>query len=318
MKQGIQSWLKQHHYALLSTLRRFQRQPVATLTNVLVVALALALPLGGHTLLNNLQPLTHELTTEPELSVFMQPEATSAEASTVRTQLEAASGVTSVKFIGRETALEDMKNQPSLRDALALLPNNPLPDAFVVYVKAPPIEGLNHHGRSTDASQTLETLAAQFRLLPKVDHVQIDSAWVKRLDALLRLLYRGVIVLALALGLAIVCVLFNTTRLQVLSQRDEIEISKLFGATSSFIRRPFLYQGALQGFLGGLAACLLVLLVLQPLNQSLNLLAQLVQTQMQLRLLPALALFGWLAAATGLGWLGALLSVNRHLSRIRE
>lgn len=311
----MKPWLIQHRHAFLSTLRRFHRQPWATLNNILVVALALALPLGGHTLLHNLQPLSHELASAPELSVFMQPTASSADASAVQTQLAAASGVVSVKFIGRDTALEEMKNQASLRDALALLPNNPLPDAFVVYVNAPPYNNFNAE-HNQNASLLLETLASQFRQLPKVDHVQIDSAWVKRLDALLRLLYRAVIVLAIALSLAIVCILFNTIRLQILSQRDEIEISRLFGATHSFIRRPFLYQGVLQGLLGGLVATLLVGLVLQPLNQSVGELAQLSQADFQLHSLPMLTLLAWFVVPAWLGWLGALLSVNRHLAKL--
>ena len=60
------------------------------------------------------------------------------------------------------------------------------------------------------------------------------------------------------LAFALVAVTFNTIRLQVLTQREEVEVIKLIGATDAFIRRPFLYYGALQGAAGGVVAWFIV------------------------------------------------------------
>ena len=62
-------------------------------------------------------------------------------------------------------------------------------------------------------------------------------------------------------GMLLIAVIFNTIRLQVMTQREEIEVSKLIGATDAFIRRPFYYQGLVQGLAGGMVALLVVLAV---------------------------------------------------------
>jgi hypothetical protein len=92
------------------------------------------------------------------------------------------------------------------------------------------------------------------RALPGVDSVQVDSAWVKRLAALLGVLRLALLLLAITLGVVVIAVVFNTIRLQVLTQRDEIAVSKLLGATDNFIHRPFYYTGALLGLCAGAVA----------------------------------------------------------------
>ena len=64
--------------------------------------------------------------------------------------------------------------------------------------------------------------------------------------------------LAALLSFSLVAVAFNTIRLQIMTMRDEIEVSKLIGATRGFVRRPFLYFGAIQGAVGGAAAWLII------------------------------------------------------------
>ena len=95
---------------------------------------------------------------------------------------------------------------------------------------------------------------------PKVAHVQLDSEWARKLDAALRFGRTAVGILGGLLAAALVAVTFNTIRLQILTRREEIEVSKLIGATNPFIRRPFLWFGALQGVAGGLAAWLIIAL----------------------------------------------------------
>src|SRR6185436_11777392 len=122
-----------------------------------------------------------------------------------------------------------------LAEVTAALGRNPLPDAFVVTVR----------------NGEIGPLAVDLAKLPGVAHVQADSAWARRLAALAAVGRLGLWLLAFLLGLALVAVTFNTIRLQILTQREEIVVSKLIGATETFIRRPFYYLGALQGVAGG-------------------------------------------------------------------
>ncbi|TAK91557.1 MAG: ABC transporter permease [Burkholderiaceae bacterium] len=302
----MKAWLIQHQYACSDMLRRFRRQPMSYVLNILVVAVALTLPLTGYTLLYNLQPLARSLAADPEISVFMQVDANADDAAATAKALHAQPGVAGVQYIPRNEALARMQQQTGLAEVLAALPGNPLPDAFVLRIKA--AEG--------DLNAQMERMAEQLRQLPKVAHVQIDSDWVKRLDALLRFLRLAVVVLAVTLGAAIMAVVFNTIRLQVLTQRDEIEVSRLFGATGHFIRRPFIYMGAAQGVLGALLALILVGFALGPLNQSLGEFTRLYLASFQFRAIPWAQMLAWLGGAALLGWLASILSVNRHLAKL--
>lgn len=299
-------FLRQHRFALADTWQRLRRQPGAFLLNVLVLASAFALPLAGYTMVENLRPLTHKLAADPEISVFMSTQATRADSAVVERQLKNTAGVNRVSFVPREQALTQLKNQTGMADVLTALPNNPLPDAFIVQPQR--LEDKN--------GDLLENLAAEFRQLPQVEHVQVDSAWVRRMDALLRLARLALLVLASALGAAAVAVVFNTIRLQVLLAREEIEVTRLIGATDAFIRRPFFYLGAAQGLLAGAVAWGLTWLMLNPLNQSLGDFARLYAAEFQFSPLPLLHSLAVLTGCAFLGLLGAWLSVSKHLREI--
>jgi cell division transport system permease protein len=233
----------------------------------------------------------------------MAMDAGQADVSAVERRLRAHPEVGRVDFIAREQALAKLKRSAGLADVLADLERNPLPDAFVVTA------------RSNDPA-TLEALRDQAARWPKVEHVQLDAEWARRLDAALGVGRLLVTLLAALLALALVAVTFNTIRLQILTRRDEIEVSKLIGATNPFIRRPFLYLGALQGLAGGCAAWAIVTLAVVVLNVQLAELATLYGTAFKLQPLDAADSAMLLVFSAALGWLGAWLSVSRHLWQI--
>jgi len=296
----MRAWFQHHRLSLAQTAARLAKSPFATLLNVVAIGVALALPFGVYCLLGNLESLSHKITFEPQLTVFIARDASKSEVAAVEGRLKSARGVRAVRFISREAALADLGRGGGLNEVIASLPQNPLPDAFVVTLSA-------------SDPVSADKLEREFKALPKVAHVQADSAWVKRLDALLRLGRSGVLLLAGLLGMALVAVTFNTIRLQILTQRDEIELCRLIGATHAYIRRPFFYLGSLLGFLGGLAALGIVAGGLALLNQDLVGLAQLYGSDLRLTLPSPQEMGIVLAAAAVLGWTGAYLSVSRHL-----
>ena len=150
--------------------------------------------------------------------------------------------------------------------------------------------------------------------MPKVAHVQLDSAWVKRLETLVALGRTAVLILTALLAFGLVAVTFNTIRLQILTQKDEIEVSKLIGATDAFIRRPFFYLGLAQGALGALAALAIVYACMRILNRSILELAQLYGSDFRLTFLGFADCLALLSFADILGCLGAYMSVSRHLA----
>src|SRR5690606_22489590 len=119
---------------------------------------------------------------------------------------------------------------------------------------------------STDLAKQANTLAREWRQLDSVDSVQLDSEWVRRLEAILGFVRLGLWLLALGVALVVLATVFNTVRMQALTQREEIGVARLVGATESFVRRPFLYLGALTGVISSLLAILLSIVALIPLN----------------------------------------------------
>lgn len=298
----MSSWLRQHWQTFRLTLARLRSNPLATLLNVMVIGVALALPLGGYLLLQNLGGVTREIASNPQVSLFLARDTGKADIAALQARLKQIPGVRAVRFIPREQALAGLRRAENLADVIATLQTNPLPDAFVL--------------ETGGGAAELERLEPELRALPKIAHVQLDSAWAKRLETLIELGRTSVLMLATLLAGGLVAVTFNTIRLQILTQKDEIEVSKLIGATDAFIRRPYFHLGLLQGALGGLAALGIVYLCMRILNHSILELAQLYGSDFALGffdLSDSLALLGF---AAFLGWLGAYMSVSKHLAEI--
>jgi cell division transport system permease protein len=298
----VNTWLRQHWQTLVLTLRRLARNALGTLLNVTVIGVALALPLGGYMLLQNLGGVASQLAGNPQVTLFLARDASKTDIAALETRLKQVPAVRALRFISREQALEDLKQSENLSDVIATLQTNPLPDAFVL--------------ETGSSAAELERLEPQLKALPKVAYVQLDSAWVRRLESLLQLGRTAVLILATLLAAGLVAVTFNTIRLQILTQKDEIEVSKLIGATDAFIRRPFFYLGLVQGALGGLAALAIVYLSMHILNGSIHALAQLYGSDFELAFFGLSDCLALLVFAAVLGWLGSYMSVSRHLSGI--
>jgi cell division transport system permease protein len=210
------TWLRQHGFALNRALRHLFKPRSGFLLNAIVVAIALALPFAGLTLLENVRPLSEQLAVEPEISIFMAMDTPRDKAIALAADIHRVAGDlkgnANLEFVPRENALNTLKDKSGLADVLATLGSNPLPDAYVLK-----LAGL----RRVVEPARVDALAAQLKALPGVDNVQVDSTWVRRLAALLHVLQLALLFLALTLGVVVVAVVFNTIRLQVMTQREE-------------------------------------------------------------------------------------------------
>ena len=297
----MKAWLRQHGRSFALTITRFAHTPLSTVLNIGVVGIALALPLAFYVVLVNVQGVAREHTPAPQLSVFMLLDAQPADVRAIEERLKKLSGVSAQRFVSRDKALEELKARSGLADVIASLPRNPLPDGFVV------------EARGQDAA-TQERMRAEMAAWPKVEHVQLDSAWAKRLDAVLALVKLLIVVISTLLAFALVAITFNTIRLQILTQRAEIEIAKLIGATDPFVRRPFIYYGTLLGLAGALTAWALVSGWVWLANGRLLEITQTYGGSYALRPLALVEGAAVCALAAGLGWLGAHLSASRNLA----
>lgn len=287
----------------LGVLRRMLASPLGGFFNILVIGITLSLPAGLYVLLDNVQALTTRLSASPQVSLFLRMNASGEDVGALRSKLAQHPAIERSEFVPRTEALQQLKQTSGLRDVIEGLETNPLPDAFII------------HPKQTDA-QTLDKLRDELGKLPTVEIAQLDSAWVYKLEALLRFGRISMIILAVLLGLALIAITFNTIRMQILTRHEEIEVTKLIGATDSFIRRPFLYFGALQGLLGGIVAWFVITFSLMLLNQQLIKLSQLYASQFTLHPLSPSDSLTLLMLPAYLGWLGAWLSVTRYLAKL--
>lgn len=292
-------FFSQQSAALRNALIRLAAAPLNTTLSLLVIGMALALPCAGWVVLDNLRGVAGSASGVQQISIFMAMDASRKDVGEIESRLRNAKPG-KWRLVSKDEALKRLQASEGMSEIIASLPKNPLPDAFVV--------------EPADAQpESLERLAASFSGWPKVAHVQLDSAWVKRFDAFLRIGRLAITLLASLLAGALVAVTFNTIRLQILAQAAVIEVAKLIGATDAFIRRPFLYFGAMQGALGGLLAAMLVTLSGRFLGTPVAELVALYGSNFDLLGLTPGSVATLAAIGALLGWLGAYLSVSIHL-----
>jgi cell division transport system permease protein len=296
-------WLIQHQQPLKLVIGRMRNNLMATLLMFCVIGVTLCLPAILYTVVDNLSRLSAGVESKPQISLFLKLDASNK--TEIESQLKKHADIASFEFVSKDDAWSKMQQDKNTADAAASLDKNPLPDAFYITPKKVSPENIAH-------------LQEEMQKWDGVELAQVDANWVKRLDTILKLGKKAVFVLVVLLGFALITVIGNTIRLQIMTQREEIEVSKLIGATNPFIRRPFLYAGVLYGFGGGLAALLILALVTLLFNFSVAEIADLYASNFRLHLPNGLSILALLASATALGWLGSYFAVNRTLAQFEN
>jgi cell division transport system permease protein len=289
-----------HAQAFAEALRRMTGQPLSTAVFIVVLGLALAIPLVAGMLLRSVSAATAQLDTDPHVNVYLALDATDDEAKRVEQSLKASREAAAVRFVPKAEALAELKSTTHLAEVLASLDRNPLPDAFMVRV------------RSTEPAR-LQAVKAEWSKLPKVDQVLADFEWSERLGRWITFGERVVATVGGLLALSILFIVGQLIRLQVVTQRDEIEVSQLIGATAADVRRRFLYHGVLQGLAAGLAAVAVAAGVAAWLSLEVQALTPSYATDFKVLFLSPAAIVAIVAGAATLGFLGAWIAVDREL-----
>lgn len=301
----LQSYFVRHVQVALNSLGRLYRAPLASLMTAAVIGIALALPSGLYLLTDNLQRLSTQWDGNASFSLFLHKNVSLQQTQTLRNRLQQWPEIDSLQLITPEQALLEFRALSGFGEALDALDENPLP--FVITIKP---------ARAQSDAGSVALLLDKLRAFPEVELAQLDLQWVKRFNAIVDIVRRSIWVMAALLGLAVLLITGNTIRLEIQNRRDEIEITKLIGATNGFIRRPFLYSGFWYGVMGAVMAGLLVELAFLQLHSPVRQLAGLYQSGFSLQTLSLVESLALLLAGTSLGLLGAWLAVGRHLAAI--
>lgn len=294
-----------HLQVLIESLGRLTRQPAASLMTAAVIGIALALPSGLLTLLDNLQRLSLSWEGTASISVFLQEDLPPEAGQELAQQLRGWTEIDAVRYISRDEALAEFRAHSGFGEVLDALESNPLPSVLVVQPM-----------KADLTPSSAEALLARLQALDGTDLAQLDLQWVQRFAALMEIGRRGVLVVGALLALAVLLIVGNTIRLDIQNRRAEIEVTKLIGGTDAFIRRPFLYTGFWYGAGGALLAWLLVQLAFLLLRGPVARLAGLYDSSFLLQPLGFVDSLTLLLAGALLGWLGSGLAVGRHLREI--
>jgi cell division transport system permease protein len=300
-----QIWLQRHAQVALASLGHLVRNSLSSTMTCAVIGIALALPIGLHVILNNLQNLSGGWDSGASISLFLKQSVSDDEAGTLARKLRRHQRIESVELVTKATALNEFQRRSGFAEALQALDDNPLPALLVIQPKP-----------DYTTAEAAQRLVRELELLPEADIVQLDLQWVRRLQAITVIAQRAVVVLASLLGMAVLLIVGNTIRLEIQNRHAEIEITKLIGATNAFIRRPFLYTGFWYGLFGGIIAWILVAISVTLLKGPVANLASLYESAFDLSSLNWLNILSLLAGSALLGLLGSWLAVGKHLSAI--
>lgn len=289
------SWREHHGWSAGTSLQRLASKPIGSLLTVAVMGLALALPLAFYLMLSNMQSLGSALGRNQVINVFLKTDQVARNAQLLAKQIGQHDGVANVSVKSPQEGLDELSKMQGFSDALHALDDNPLP--FVLEVQ--PQDGI-----SADAANRL---ADDLRGMQGVDMVQDSGTWRQRLDALLDVGNRVVLILAALFALAVLLVVGNTVRVDITSRAEEISVLKLIGASRAFVRRPYLYAGIWYGLFSGVLAVALALAIEFALVEPVAKLSQVYEGKLRVAGLPPWLLVAVPVAAAFLGWLGARL-----------
>lgn len=304
-QNAFRAWLSHHRRSASDSAARLRNAPFSSLLTGLVMGIALALPTALFLIMASIQQIGGGWEQAGRLSVYLTPETSMERAETLADRWRDNTAVADIELIPRDRAMEKMQDSEGFGGTLAFLEENPLPHTLVLTP--------DHAYREAGA---LEDLADRLREADGVEQVQLDLAWLQRLNAIADVLGHGTQALALLLVVGVVLVIANTVRLAIESRRREIIVARLVGGTDSFVRRPFLYTGLWYGALGGLLAWWLVEVAFWWLSGPVSRLAELYNSGFELQRPGPDEVVLLLGAALLLGWLGAWWAVHRHLRAV--
>jgi cell division transport system permease protein len=297
-------WLTRHASTSVGALGRLTRQPVASLMIILVIAVTLALPAAINVIVKNVQSVSGSWDNALDFSVYLRKNVSVNDAEGLAGLIRQRADIESVELITSDQALVEFKQQSGFGEALGQLSENPLPHALVVR----PGPG--------NTSASLILLQEEIGNLPEAELVQVDTEWIQRFHAILDIVRQAIAIGSALLAIAIVVIVGNTIRLDIENRREEIEVTKLIGASNAFVRRPFLWTGFWYGLLGGGFALLLVHYGLYLLERPVARLAGLYQGNISVTSLDAAESAAILGISVFLGLFASWVTAARHMRRI--
>jgi cell division transport system permease protein len=221
----------------------------------IVIGVTLFLPSSGLLIVENISQISNNIVYDAELSLFLKKDIKQDQIDFIQSALNKTLAIKKTHFESKLTAWDKLQNKLNLNPLNTGISENPLPDAFFISL-------------NTFNEREINNLIDNLKTIDGVENIFFDAGWIKKLRSILYLLKIGLAFLGIILIIVLIVVIGNTIRLQTLTHKDEIEVSKLIGATNSFIQRPFMYTGLMYGLGGGLITICTLKLTIEIFNKA--------------------------------------------------
>ena len=292
-----------HYQILLKALQRSHASMVSTLMMFLVIGVTLILPSISFLVVQNLKSISQTIQHESQITIFLKKDISVDAKNKIEKDLKSRIEISNFHYVKKEGAWSKLQKSMGFNESNNGLSENPLPDAFFI-------------SPNTVNPNQIEILKSSLDRLEGVDQVVVDTGWVKKLNSVLHLANKAIFLASILLAFMLTVVIGNTIRLQMTSHFEEIELSKLIGATNQFIRRPFLYSGFIYGLGGGLTAALSLKLIVICLNQTVIEVEAIYGAQFTIVDLTPLQYLSIVGSSILIAILASFISINQSIKKL--
>ncbi len=304
-KSSVQKigYFRSHYLVAKGSLSDIAQRPLGNLFTLAVIAIVLALPSSLYVVAKNILDAAEQVSQPAAVSAYLQEGTPEARIMLIKDQLEGDDAIASVEYISSQQGLQDLSSHSGFNDAISLLDDYALPALLVI-----------HPAQASDTTQ--QHILDLANAVEVFTDVRVDQDWLQRFDAIKALSSALALALACMMLVAVVLIIGNTMRFNVLARKEEIQVMKFLGATNSFILRPYLYTGMWFGLLGSLFAWLITLALSLFLGSTVQSVASLYDSSFILSPLSFDESIILLLIGSFLGLFAAQASARRHLSEI--
>jgi cell division transport system permease protein len=227
-------------FVLRQTFSNLWRERTPVVATVLTICIALTILIALFEISFTLYDQLRDLKSNMVIEVYLDPDASSSQINAIKTELENYNTIENFRFVSKETAAEIFKEEFG-EDIMVILDENPLPVSFEIRLK----KEFNHQ-------EYISLFKSRVEDLKGVDEVHYRHALIEKLENATEAVAVGGLFVLIVLVFAMNLLIRNTIKLSVYAKRRQIDIMKILGAGNLLIRMPFILEGAIEGFLGGM------------------------------------------------------------------
>lgn len=237
-------------YSIRSALQSLYHERWINLLSMLSIATGLFIIAVALILLYNIDLFSKKLPERFSMVLYLKDNLSEDEKENIILTIKKNNLVEGVRYISKDDALRELRS--SLKEAdyiLEGLKENPLPASIVIRLK-----------REAVSPDLVTRLASSLRRLKGIEDIQYGEKFLISLNYVKKGLETMGLIITSIMITGTIFISYSTVKILFYRRKEEIETMKLLGATTGFIRTPFLIEGGIIGFTGGLISMIFLLL----------------------------------------------------------